>query len=133
MTFVGSAAPNAPSIYALPSAIILGDSQGGPPDGGTALIPKLTTWPVCSLPQAPGTLAVVPTSIGVNAGGTAGIADAGAGDAALGAGDAGTSTSSATGLGYVLVAVLPGDSAHSAKIVDIDPAPFMRGAAGLRR
>jgi len=128
MTFVGSAAPNAPSIYALPSAVILGDSQGGPPDGGTALIPKLTTWPVCLLPQAPGSLAVVP--VGVNAGGTAGIADAGAGDAASGEGDAGTSTpSSATGLGYVLVAVLPGDSAHSAKIVTIDPAPFMRGAA----
>ena len=139
MSFVGSATPNAPAIYALPSSIILGSSQGGPPDGGPlGVLPKLTTWPACSLPQAPGALVVVPTAVAATTSGANTNADAGeggvddAGDA--GAGDAGAIDAgpgvapAAVGLGYVLVAVLPGDTANSAKIVTIDPAPLMRGA-----
>lgn len=107
MTFVASAEPNKPAIYALPSARILGDKAAVrtfdaagrtidlllPPDPLGA--PALTSWPVCSLPQAPSALSVVPRE-----GGT----------------------------GYEIVAVLPGDRLASAKVVTIDPRPFLVGA-----
>lgn len=59
----------------------------------------LRSWPVCALPQAPGALSVVPR---------------------VGSDDP---------IGYDLVAVLPGDRLNSAKVVVIDPRPFLRGAA----
>jgi hypothetical protein len=118
MTFVGSASPNAPAIYALPSTILLGDSQGLA-DGGHATIPNLTTWPVCALPQAPGAISILPTNLFGSPpdGGAAG--DGGAGGPAAYA-----------QLGYVIVVVLPGDgsNAHPARVVTLDPAPFFRGA-----
>jgi hypothetical protein len=124
MSFVGSATPNAPAIYGLPSSIILGNSQAAPPDGGPlGILPTLTTWPACSLEQAPGALVVVPT-VAPTVAAAPSVSDAGE-DAES---DAGAAAPSVAGLGYVLVAVLPGDTAHSAKIVTIDPAPMMRGA-----
>ncbi len=107
MTFVASAEPNKPAIYGLPSARILGDKAAVrsfdaagrtidlllPPDPLGA--PALTSWPVCSLPQAPAALSVVPRE---------------------------------GGAGYELVAVLPGDRLASAKVVTIDPRPFLVGA-----
>ena len=67
MVYVGSADPNAPSIFALPSSLILGDSQyfdGGEVDSdGVRPIPDLTTWPVCSLPQAPGAVRILPNNL----------------------------------------------------------------------
>jgi hypothetical protein len=116
MVFVGSADPNAPAIYALPSVIVLGDAQtatGVPaPLPGThaqTVIPDLTTWPVCSLPQVPGAVRVLPNDV-------------------LPALPDGTQPPSSSA-GYVLVATLPGDSANPAGIVIVDPAPLLRGAA----
>ena len=103
-----SAAPNAPAP-GLPTTIMLGDAQGPAADGGTGLIPDLTTWPVCALPQAPGAIRVLPSSLLPRS------ADGGA-----------PLPSSA---GYVIVAVLPGDTNNSAKVVTIDPAPLLRGAS----
>jgi hypothetical protein len=64
MSYVGSANPNAPAIYALPSTVLLGDSLGSTtPSGAVVPIPGLTSWPVCALPQAPGAISIVPTSV----------------------------------------------------------------------
>lgn len=116
MVFVAAAEVNKAAIYAIPSRRILGQTGGVAPDpDGT---PTLTSWPVCRLPQNPGALAIVPRRQGTTA-----PADAGAGDA----GDAGTPTT-APPPDYDIVAVLPGDHRSSAKIVTIDPRPFMRGA-----
>ncbi|MGH7331128.1 MAG: hypothetical protein ACREJX_22490, partial [Polyangiaceae bacterium] len=68
LSFVATAEVGKPAIYALDSRIILGDSRAfgfdssTTPDGGpTALqVPTLTTWPSCSLPQAPGAMTIVP-------------------------------------------------------------------------
>ena len=63
MSYVGSANPNAPAIYALPSTVILGDSLIQATSSQTVVpIPGLTSWPVCALPQAPGAISIVPTS-----------------------------------------------------------------------
>ena len=61
MTYVASADINMPAIYALPSTMILGDSQqleGGV--GRTATPATLTSWPVCALPQTPATITIIP-------------------------------------------------------------------------
>ena len=95
--------------------ILLGDAQtatGVPlPLPGTiphTVIPDLTTWPVCSLPQVPGAVRVLPNSV-----------------LPATAGGAPPPSSSA---GYVLVATVPGDSTGPAAILTIDPAPLLRGA-----
>ena len=195
MAFVGSADPNAPAIFALPTKLILGDSQSYPEPYGSSvaapdassnpnLIPNLTSWPVCALPQAPSSIKILPLSLLPSALGGAGATDAGAADAAdagatdagttdageadaadagvtdagpedagvtdagpedagvtdagsgdAGAGDAASDAGGGTGapplgggLGYVIVATLPGDSVNSAKVVVLDPAPFFTGA-----
>jgi hypothetical protein len=113
MVYVGSADPNAPAIFALPSTLILGDSQeydGGEINpNGTEPIPDLTTWPVCSLPQAPGAVRILPNNL------LPPLADGGA------------PPSSAAG--YVIVVVFPGDSNNGARMATIDPAPLIRGAS----
>jgi len=102
MAFVASAEPNKFAIYGIPGHRILGDATGRPDPEGT---PTLTSWPVCALPQRPGALTVVPRRP------VGGDTDAGA-DVPP----------------YELVAVLPGDRTSSAKVVTIDPRPFLRGA-----
>ncbi len=123
-TYVAAAEPGKPAIYALDSRIILGDSRAFDfdlstiPDAGAPppfVIPTLTTWPVCSLPQAPGAMSIVPAAIAAGADG--GAADAGA------AGDAGTETSNA----YTIAVVLPGDEVNSAKLLTLDPKQFTDG------
>lgn len=106
MAFVGSAEVNKPAIYGIPTRRILGDTAGFPHDSEPATI---ASWPVCALPQNPGAVTIVPRKA------TAGAADAGAADIP----------------DYEVVVVLPGDRRSSAKIVTLDPRPFMRG--GLPR
>ena len=106
MAFVASAEPNKFAIYGIPGHRILGDAAGRrDPQGANTL----ASWPVCALPQRPGSLSVVPrrTVADPDAGAAAGAASAGA---------------------YELVAVLPGNRTTSAKIVTIDPRPFLRGS-----
>jgi len=106
MTFVGSADPNKPAIYGIPTGSHVG------PDGGlagallgdsTGLSPPpplpITGLEACSLPQPPQDLAVAPI------GGTDGGAPK----------------------RYVIVAVLAGLPGVSAKVVAIDPTPLLRG------
>lgn len=59
MTFVSTADPFKPAVYALPSTMILGDSQGTIPDASTPPPNALTSWPVCLLPQKGGPINVV--------------------------------------------------------------------------
>lgn len=99
MAFVASAEPNKFAIYGIPGHRILGDFISrftGAPDPEGAI--TLGSWPVCTLPQRPGSLTVVPR---------------------------GTLNDLAA---YELVAVLPGSSTDSAKIVTIDPKPFLRAS-----
>ena len=108
-TFVASAAPTKPAIYAIQSARLLGDSTA------TASTPLLLTdLPACSLPQIPLALAVATRASGPGA-------DAGT-DAA--AGDAG---GAATGA-YSILALLSGDGRAPAQLVAIDPTTFTDGA-----
>ncbi len=138
LTFVAAAEINKPAIYALRNDEVLGDWQGAP---GSSR-PKITNWPACALPQVPSALAIVPTQILATTtatdGGTSGSTDAAATDGdteggASDAGDGGTSgtTAAPDSLGYEVVVVLPGDARTSAKIITIDPRPFLRGAALL--
>jgi hypothetical protein len=126
MAFVASAEPNKAAIYGISTRRILGDIEGRPrdPDGPVTL----ASWPVCALPQNPGSLTVVPRRP------AAAAADAGAADAGAGAGDAGDAgdagaTTPSDVPDYELVAVLPGDRRSSAKVITIDPRPFLRGAS----
>jgi hypothetical protein len=61
MAFVASAEPNKFAIYGIPGHRILGDFiagfTGSPDPEGTI---TLGSWPVCTLPQRPGSLTVVP-------------------------------------------------------------------------
>ena len=101
MVFVASAEPNKFAIYGLPSHRFFGDNVGVTPDpDGVA---NLTSWPVCALPQRPGALTT--------------ISRKGA-----------TAPAGSTLPDYEIVAVLPGDRTNSAKVVTIDPRPFLRGA-----
>jgi len=123
MAFVGSAEPNKAAIYGIPTRRVLGDTPGYPSDPEPL---TLASWPVCALPQNPGALIVVPRRPS-NAPATP--ADAGAADGGDG-GDAGAGAVTAAP-DYELVVVLPGDRRNSAKIVTLDPRPFLRG--GLRK
>ncbi len=114
MTFVATSEPNKPAIYAIANRDILGDSQGLP-GNQTRPVPKLTSWPVCALPQTPGPIAVIPSLPSATA---TGGADAGA--------DGGAAS---TAPAYTLSVVLPGDGVRTAKVITIDPTPFLRGAA----
>lgn len=119
MAFVASAEPNKAAIYGISTQRILGDIAGRPkhPDG----VVTLSSWPVCALPQNPGALAIVPRRP------SAAATDAGAGEAGSdGGADAGPTTD--TGPSYEIVAVLPGERRASAKVITIDPRPFLRGA-----
>lgn len=111
MIFVAAAEPNKFAIYGLPSHRILGDTVGVPadPDGPT----DLASWPVCALPQRPGALTVVSRKGATPPPAADGGADGGA---------------PATLPDYELVVVLPGDRSNSAKVVTIDPRPFLRGS-----
>lgn len=124
MAFVASAEPNKFAIYGIPGHRILGDAAGRDPEGTVTL----ASWPVCSLPQRPGALTVVPRRAGLSAptadaGADAGTVDGGA-DAGAGATDQGPA--------YELVAILPGDRTSPAKVVTIDPRPFLRAAPRRR-
>ncbi len=109
MVFVSSAETNKPAIYGIPTRRILGDTDGFPHDSEPA---SLASWPVCALPQNPGSITIVPRSSTAVTGGTSGSSNADPPD-------------------YEIVVVLPGDRRHSAKVVALDPRPFVRG--GLRR
>ena len=116
MAFVASAEPNKFAIYGVPGHRILGDMAGRrDPEGAVTL----SSWPVCALPQRPGSLTVVPRR-------TLTLPPDG------GADDAGAA-SGTTDVPYELVAVLPGDRTSSAKIVTIDPRPFLRASPRLGR
>lgn len=118
MVFVASAEPNKPAIYGVPTRRILGDTPGFPRDPSAV---SLGSWPVCSLPQNPGAMLVVPRKAQTPA-----PSDAGVGDGGDGGADAG-SPSAADLAEYELVVVLPGDRRNSAKVLTIDPRPFRRG------
>ncbi|HEY1693538.1 MAG TPA: hypothetical protein VGG39_15325 [Polyangiaceae bacterium] len=60
MTFVSSADPQKPAIYAIPSARLLGDSTGPSPKPPL----ELTDLFACALPQPPAALTVAPTASG---------------------------------------------------------------------
>jgi hypothetical protein len=122
MSYVAAAEVNKPAIYALPSTLILGNSQQLEA-GRSTTPPLLTTWPVCALPAAPGPITIIPNPPPLPAGD--GGADAGAvGDA----GAAGGGASPENSAGYVLAVVLPGNrDGQPARIVTIDPLPLMRG------
>ncbi|MDF2691725.1 MAG: hypothetical protein K0S65_108 [Labilithrix sp.] len=119
MAFVASAETNKFAIYGIPGHRILGDKSGRrDPDGAVTL----ASWPVCSLPQRPGSLTVVPRRrVAVDAGADV---DAGAGAD----GGAGAGAADEVDVPYELVAVLPGDRIHSAKVITIDPRPFLRAS-----
>jgi hypothetical protein len=104
MAFVGSAEPNKFAIYGIPGHRILGDeSPVADPYGPTTL----SSWPACALPERPGSLTVIPRRSSVNP-----------------SGDAGAPSDS--GAPYELVVVLPGSRSTKAKIVTVDPRPFLR-------
>jgi hypothetical protein len=126
MAFVASAEPNKFAIYGIPGHRILGDEAGRrDPEGATTL----ASWPVCALPQRPGSLTVVPRRAApILATPDAGTPDAGDVDAGAGATDAGTSTPATNEPAYELVAVLPGDRTTPAKVITLDPRPFLRGS-----
>jgi hypothetical protein len=107
IVFVASAEPNKFAIYGVMSHRILGDALADvrDPDG----TPQLASWPVCALPQRPGALTVVSRK----------------GAAPPPAADGGAPP---TLPDYELVVVLPGDRSNSAKLVTIDPRPFLRGS-----
>ena len=100
MAFVASQEPNKPAIYGVSTTRIVGDAFGLPADPQGT--PTLTSWPVCALPQNPGAITIVPHTI------VAGVDSA----------------------PYDIVVVLPGDRRSSAKVVMLDPRPFLRGALG---
>ncbi len=99
-TFVSSAAPTKPAIYAIPSNRLLGDTT---PTVSPPLL--LTDLVACSLPQPPLALAVSTVSTGSGVDGGAG-ADAGGANA------------------YTLLALLGGQGGAPAKLIAIDPATF---------
>jgi hypothetical protein len=119
LTFVSAAEVNKPAIYAIPNPRILGDSQF-PTTFYTQPALTLPELPVCALPQPPIALAIVPRST-VSAP-TDGGSDAGddGGDAATDGGVTATSS-------YELLVLLAAGPTGAAKIITIDPEPFVRG------
>jgi hypothetical protein len=96
--FVSAAETNKPAIYEIPSARLLGDSAVLAEPTQAAEQTALPSWPACGLPQAPGRMVVVPTTL--------------AGDA----GDAGG------GQGYEIIVVMPGngiDEQALAGVIDV--------------
>jgi hypothetical protein len=124
LTFVASADPNKPAIYAIDNTRILGDSTGVTDAGRPAPL-RLTDLSACALPQAPQALAIAPLTAGGGDGGD----DAGAGAGEGGNGDDGGATPSPR---YAIIALLRGSTAASAKVVAFDPSPFTQGAAPLK-
>jgi hypothetical protein len=116
LTFVSSADPNKPAIYAIDNARILGDSTGLTDGGGRPPPLRLTDLSACALPQAPQALAIAPLTGGADGG------DAGDG----GNGDEGGAAPLPK---YAIIALLRGSADASAKVVALDPAPFTQGAA----
>jgi hypothetical protein len=103
MAFVSSAQPNKPAIYGIPSQHILGDSQWPVPADFPAsrlAPPTLPSLPACSLPQVPTALSIVKRD---------------------------TAT---TGPAYEVMAVLAASASGGAKVVTIDPRPFLRAGSG---
>ena len=107
LTFVSAAEPNKPAIYAVPNVRILGDSQPLPP---ATVVPPLTLSDLaaCTLPQPPGSLAIVPY----------------AAPATMAGGDAG-----APAPAYKVFVVLRASGGQTAKVVTIDPTGFLPGAS----
>ncbi len=104
-TYVSSAAPTKPAIYAIPNVRLLGDSTA------TSTPPLLLTdLPACSLPQIPLALAVATIP-------NASAADGGTGDG----GDAGGSGASGAAVKYSILALLGGQGRTPAQVVAIDP------------
>jgi hypothetical protein len=124
VSYVAAAEVNKPAIYALPSTMIVGNSQQLEA-GRSPTPPLLTTWPVCALPQAPGPITIIPSpppEPGAD-GGAGTKADGGSREDAGGDGGGGTESA-----GYVLAVVLTaGQDGQPARIVTIDPLPLMRG------
>lgn len=101
LTFVTSAEASKPGLFAIASEKMLGDDQG---TGKTSL----TTWPSCSLPGAPTSVAVLFEE---------GLAAAGKNPA-----------------DSRVAVLIPGTAGNRSKIVTMDVKPFLRGAgidAGL--
>jgi hypothetical protein len=108
MAFVGASEPNKAALYGVPTRRILGDTTNGrpaDPDGPVTL----ASWPVCALPQNPGAITIVPRR-----------------KDAQPLGDAGAPAPDT--YDYEIVVVLPGDQRSSAKVITLDPRPFLRGA-----
>ncbi len=104
LAYVAAAEVNKPAIYAIASRNILGDSQvtAGLAVGDAPPPPTLPALPVCQLDQAPGSMVVIPH---------------------VDTSDAGAAST------YEIAVVLPGDGAgRKARVVTIDPLPFVRGA-----
>ena len=108
MAFVAAAEPNKFAIYGIPGHRILGDKAVRKDPAGNT---DLASWPVCVLPQRPGALAVVQRRSSLLDAGTTAAVDAGTGVEIV---------------AYELVAVLPGDRTTPAKLITIDPKPFLR-------
>lgn len=129
MVFVSAAEPNKAAIYGVPSTRLLGDTPGFPPDPDGPL--TLASLPACALPQNPVAMAIVPrrtaAPIQLDAGAPPDAGEAGAPDAATPApaADAGVAES---GQEYDIAVILGGDRRASAKLLLLDPAPFLRGA-----
>lgn len=106
LSFVASAEPNKPGIYAIASHRMLGDEAGVLRQGldGKVIEPHTTlaTWPACSLPEAPAAVAVIKRE-GVGADDTDPFA-------------------------YYVAALLPGTGGGRARVVTLDVKPFLRGA-----
>ena len=117
MSYVVAAEVNKPAIYALPSKLILGNSQQLEASVSPTP-PLLTTWPVCALPQTPTAITIIPNAPGEPA------VDAGAGGSA----DAGGAAPPQNPAGYVLAVVLAaGGEGQPARVVTYDPMPLLRG------
>jgi hypothetical protein len=121
-TFVSSADPTRPALYAIDNTRLLGN--GNQLVNGTPLGPalKLTDLPACALPQPPLALAIVPTASPLSAL----TGDAGAGGDAGVAGDAGAAADDH----YALVALLGPSSQGPAAIVTVDPQALAATAPG---
>lgn len=125
LAFVGSREVYKPAVYALPTREIFGDALDLPAGEATGVAP-ITHFPVCSLPQAPGQLAVLPRKTPPS--NPPVPAPDGGVDGGMDAGEPGSNAASE--LDYLVAVVLPGDEYHGARLVTLDPNPFRR-AAGL--